>query len=347
MRLLLVTQKVDKQDQILGFFVHWVREFANHFEQLTVICLEKGKYELPNNVKVLSLGKEQKQSRLLYVFHFYKYIWQERKNYDAVFVHMNEEYVILGALLWKILGKKVMLWRNHREGTVLTPWAVKLSNKVFCTSPMSFTAQYAKTRIMPAGIDTSFYTEQPEGSQRNSILFFGRLSPVKNIHIFIEALNFLDKEGFDFKADIIGSPSDPRDNRYEESLKHLGNNLVESGKLLFKSGVSFDETAGLYSKYALYVNLTPDGSLDKTMLEAMASRTPILILNSAFRGKIPEKSQLVSLEVEDASLKMRALLELSDHERKELGETLYQYVEKAHSLTLLVSLLEKEIFEKS
>jgi len=95
MKLLILTQKIDINDPVLGFFHKWAEEFSKKYEKLTVICLEKGEYKLPDNVKVLSLGKETGKSRLKYVFLFYKYIWLERKNYDVVFAHMNQEYIIL------------------------------------------------------------------------------------------------------------------------------------------------------------------------------------------------------------------------------------------------------------
>ena len=102
MKLLIITQKVDKQDAVLGFFHRWLLEFTKNFEKITVICLERGVFDLPHNAKVLSLGKEQGKSRVKYLWNFYKYIWSERKNYDTVFVHMNQEYVLLGAPIWKI-----------------------------------------------------------------------------------------------------------------------------------------------------------------------------------------------------------------------------------------------------
>ena len=89
MKLLIITQKVDINDDVLGFFHRWLEEFAKHCEKITVICLEMGEYKLPENVKVLSLGKEDRVSKLKYIWRFYKYIWQEQKNYDKVFVHMN------------------------------------------------------------------------------------------------------------------------------------------------------------------------------------------------------------------------------------------------------------------
>ncbi|MEK7538915.1 MAG: hypothetical protein AAB552_03680 [Patescibacteria group bacterium] len=58
MKLLILTQKVDQNDDILGFFHGWIREFAKHAEQVTVIALGVGEYDLPKNVRVFSLGKE-------------------------------------------------------------------------------------------------------------------------------------------------------------------------------------------------------------------------------------------------------------------------------------------------
>src|SRR3989344_8116257 len=157
MRLLIVTQKVDKKDPILGFFHRWIEEFAKNFEKVTVVCLEKGEYNLPTNVKVLSLGKEERRSKAEYISRFYRYIWQERKNYGAVFVHMNQEYVLLAGDIWRLLGKSVYLWRNHAKGNFLTTMAVWLSDKVFYTSPQSFTARFKKAVQMPVGIDTDFF----------------------------------------------------------------------------------------------------------------------------------------------------------------------------------------------
>jgi hypothetical protein len=131
MRLLVITQKINNTDPVLGFFHQWIAEFAKRAESIIAICLEKGTCALPANVRVRSLGKEVRPSRLLYLVHFFTYLWQERKNYDAVLVHMNQEYVLLGALPWRLLGKKIYMWRNHHSGSVFTQIAGYLCNKVF------------------------------------------------------------------------------------------------------------------------------------------------------------------------------------------------------------------------
>ncbi len=154
MKFLILTQKVDRNDPILGFFHRWIEEFVKRCERVIIICLEEGEYNLSQNVKVFSLGKEGSHSRAKYLWNFYKYLWQERKNYDAVFVHLNQEYVLLGGILWLLLGKKVFMWRNHHMGNFLTDLAGLFCSKIFCTSKYSYTAKHKKTVLMPVGIDT-------------------------------------------------------------------------------------------------------------------------------------------------------------------------------------------------
>ena len=51
MKLLICTQKVDKNDSVLGFFHRWIEEFAKHCEKVTVICLQKGDDDLPAKIE--------------------------------------------------------------------------------------------------------------------------------------------------------------------------------------------------------------------------------------------------------------------------------------------------------
>ena len=36
-KLLIITQKVDRNDDVLGFFHGWITEFAKHVEEVTVL----------------------------------------------------------------------------------------------------------------------------------------------------------------------------------------------------------------------------------------------------------------------------------------------------------------------
>lgn len=340
MKILILTQKVNKNDPILGFFHWWLEEFSKRFEKITVICLEKGEYSLPENVKVFSLGKESGKSKIKYVFNFYKYIWQERKNYDAVFVHMNQEYVILGCKLWKLWGKKIYFWRNHPRGNFFTRIAVWISNKVFYTSPQSFVARFKKSVQMPVGINTELF--KPHDSKfmiHNSILSLGRISPIKNIDKLIEAVILLDKEGVDFKLDIVGDPVNKEDKGYQEKLFEMAKPLVDKGKIKFIPAVSQDEAVKMYQTHQIFVNLTPSGSFDKTILEAVACDCVPIVRNSYFKG-VFERGIIKNEIVEEiAGVIKNCLL----NPRNQEANSLRNYVEENHNLNILLFSLVKEI----
>ena len=64
MKLLIITQKVDMNDDNLGSFHEWLKKLAEKAD-IFVIGNYVGKYDLPENVKVFSLGKEIGVGRLV------------------------------------------------------------------------------------------------------------------------------------------------------------------------------------------------------------------------------------------------------------------------------------------
>lgn len=306
MKLLILTQKVDKNDPVLGFFHRWLEAFAGHFDQIEVIALGKGEMSLPGTVRVHSLGKEEGLSKLTYLWRFYRYAWGFRREYDAVFVHMNQEYVLLGWMVWRLLGKPIYLWRNHAKGNFFTCLAVLFSKKVFYTSPQSFTAQFKKAVAMPVGIDTEFFKPDPAVLRKpDSLIFLGRISPVKKVHEFLRWFATLDSR---MTATVAGEAL-PNDREYFEGAKRIANQRVQ-----FIGAVSQDGARGLYRTHEAYVNKTPAGSFDKTIFEAAACGAQILVDNE----------DLKFLEGKSSS-------------------ELRRYVEENHSLTLLVNRLINEI----
>lgn len=347
MKLLIITQKVDRADPILGFFYRWILEFAKHCEQIVVICLYEGAHDLPRNVRVLSLGKEDFRlsifefrllKKLKYSFHFLKHIWRERKNYDTVFVHMNQEYVVLGGMFWKILGKKVTMWRNHFAGSFLTSIAAALSDKIFCTSKYSYTARYKKTSIMPVGVDTDIFKRDANiYRKKNTILFLGRISPVKNVDTFIEALSILDRFGVTFIADIYGDAPD-KDKEYYKKVRDSAVLLEKKGMAVFHTGVSNGETPRIYNQHEVYVNTTQSGSFDKTILEAMACECLVVASNESVKDVLLEQFLPKERNAADLAQKLRGVMVLSE-EKKEAHKTRFRRYATEHSLAHLADKL--------
>ena len=109
MRILMITRKVDRYDPLAGFAYGWVKKIAQNLTQLDVLCLEKGDITgLPENVKIYSLGKEKKNSRLKRFLKFQSLALKLVPKSDGVFCHMNPEYTIAIAPYAKLFRKKIM-----------------------------------------------------------------------------------------------------------------------------------------------------------------------------------------------------------------------------------------------
>lgn len=341
MKLLITTQKVDRKDDVLGFVRGWIEEFAKQFEFITVICLYQGECDLPENVKVLSLGKEQNYSRLKYIINFYKYIWQERKNYDKVFVHMNKEYVVLGGLLWRLWRKKIVLWYNHSVGNWMTRLAMALAHYVFYVSPFSFTAKSKKSIQMPAGINTEHFRKISGAPKKeNSILCIGRISPVKRLEVLISTAELLYKKDINFKLNIYGEPTES-DKEYDKKIKRQAEFLVKKGKVCFCGSRANAETPQIYDKHQLFINLTQSGSFDKTILEAMACEVPVIVSNQSLKNILPEKLLFKENDAVDLANKIINFFQMPASRKEEIGRELRQYVINEHSLKKMIDKLIK------
>ena len=337
MRLLIITQKVDGKDPVLGFFHKWIEEFAKKCDKLTVICLEKGSYNLPSNINVLSLGKEIKKSKLNYIKNFYKYIWQNRNNYDVVFVHMNQEYVLLGGLFWRFWGKKIGLWRNHPSGNIFTRIASMLAHKIFCTTSYSYTARFNETELMPVGVDTNFFKPDPSTKKNpNSILFLGRIAPVKRVDLFIEILKELQNTGVKFSVTVAGA-SLPKDQEYEKTVRNKVKKYNLSDSVKFVGAVTQKEALNLYREHEVYVNLTPRGSMDKTIFEAMSVGTLVLVGNLGLKEMVDDRFILLDDELKVAAQALESILKMSDAQKDLFQKAMINKVIEMHSLTALVN----------
>jgi len=345
MKLLILTQKVDREDDVLGFFHGWLLELAKKFDQIIVICLSEGRHDLPSNVLILSLGKETGKSRLKYLRNFYKYIWQYRNDYDAVLAHMNDIYVVLGGLLWRLWHKKIYLWRNHIKGTWLAYWAAGLSRTIFYTSPFAFVARFKNSRIMPAGVDTEMFKRDSRVvREENSFFYLGRISPVKKIEVFIRALAVLKDKNISFNAYVIGDPP-ARDKDYAARLKDEVATSGLSKMVSFLSGVPNYQVPEICNRYQISVNMTNSGSLDKTILEAMACENLVLVSNQSFAGKI--NSDFIFTEDDPAGMAAKAQILLAYNEDKIIGagSTLRNFVIGEHALSKLIDRLAHEIID--
>jgi glycosyltransferase involved in cell wall biosynthesis len=339
MKLLIITQTVDDRSDVLGFFTHWIKEFSKKVDSVTVIALSVGDFSFPDNVRVMSLGKESGTSRLKYLFRFLNYVIRERNNYEKVFVHMNQEYVLIGSLFWKMFGKQIFFWRNHAKGSFLTDIAVMFSKVVFVTSPDAYVKKFQKTIVMPVGVNVDLFKPLQTSPEGNTFLMFGRISPVKRVDFLVEALKLLKDRDINLKIDIVGNVSS-KDADYFKKIKDKVS-LYELGDVRFLPGVPYSEASKCYQQYRFFINLTPSGSLDKTIFEALSSGLITLVSNSFFKDKLPKEWVIEdSASINDLAEALFRVSKITSIEYQSVKPTISNLVQE-HSLSNLVDRLVK------
>lgn len=280
MKLLIVTQTIDARDSDLGFFVRWIEEFAKHAERVEVICLKEGTYTLPTNVRIHSLGKEKNVSRVKYIFNFYQYIWDLRRDYDAVFVHMNPEYVILGGPLWRLWGKRIALWYTHKSVTSKLRIATSLANVLLTASKKSFRLPSRKVRVMGHGIDTDFFSPDPSITRGDWLLSVGRLMKSKRHDLAIlQAVQ---------GGKILRIAGEGPERIHLEDFTREQHATVQ-----FLGALSQTQLRDEYRTAACLIHTSETGSLDKVVLEALACGLPIRTNDPALKHLESEGPQYV------------------------------------------------------
>lgn len=342
MKLLIITQAIDANDPVLGFFVRWLEEFAKHAEHIEVVCLKEGKHFLPANVRVHSLGKERTSmiyhtsawQRARYAVRFWTLIWRLRHDYDTVLVHMNPEYVILGGPFWRLWGKHIGFWYNHPHAGIRFRIAAHFSNNIFFTSPYAASARFAHARQMPVGIDTDLFAPQPIARNRFALYMQGRIMRSKRVDVALQALRFL-RERIPATLTLVG----PEDPIYANELRENFSDLMSSGAAVFKGPVPNERTPVLYSAHGVSINLAAHGHFDKSVLEAMACETPVIACSDV----VKEEWRVKEGDSRALAIALERLIALPETEYLALTKDLRAQVVARHGLRELGARLFAEM----
>ena len=338
MKLLIITQKVDKNDGVLSFMLGWIKEFAKQCEHVTVIALYVGEHDLPPNVRVLSLGKESGASRLKYLWNFFFHIFRERHSYDAVFVHMNQIYVILGGLLWRLMGKRIALWYAH--GSV--PWNLRVAtcftDVVIASTPSGFRLKTKKLRIVGQGINTDQFSPVVRVHAKGDpikLLIVGRISPAKDYETLLRATKKLIDDGYYLVLDVVGGAGTPEQEGYFLEIKKLAQDLELSSVVTFHGSKPHEETVRFFHAAHIFVSTATNGSFDKAMGDAMATGLPLVACNEAMSevlGGLKTRLMFPMHDVDQLVAQLIPILDMTQKERDELGESLRTIIERDHGL---------------
>lgn len=292
MKLLVITQKVDINDGNLGFFHHWLEKMAEKATELRIICLSEGEHRLPSNAKVFSLGKERGYSKIRQFFRLQKFLFKNLSEVDGVFIHMCPVYAIVSFPLVKLFGKKFVMFYAHGAVHIKLKMAEKLVDAILTSSPAGCRLKSKKIKVIGQGIDVELF--RPGGlkdPENFKILYAARFNPTKDQQTLIKAIDILfnQRDIKKIKLKIIGHPLIESERAYLQNLKDLVKDCRLENQVEFIDGVPYSQMPRYYQEVDLFVNPSSTGSLDKVVLEAMASGCLVLNCNEAYKSILADK----------------------------------------------------------
>lgn len=319
MKLLIITQKVDKADPILGFFCRWIDEFAIHSKSVVVIGQQVGAHQLVGNIEVFSLEKEEGRGPISQILRFWKLIWSTRKEYDRVLVHMTPIWIIIGAPVWILLRKPMYLWYEIKRGSWKLSVALLFVKKVFAASTHGLPTVAKKQVITGHGIDTDQFKPDVQKREPGHIVAVGRVTAIKHYEVIVKRFAELPEH---CRLTIAGGTITDADKTVEHDLKELMHRLNIADRVEM-GWVSPDTMPLLLQRADVFMHAS-QGGLDKAVLQALSCGVPVVTTSEAALDALPSHLRFATAS---------EVLEISDSKRADLSKELYTYTQQSHGLT--------------
>jgi len=336
--ILVITQKIDKDDSILGFFHTWICKLAGKVEYLTIITQEIGNYDLPENVKIYSLGKEKGKTRFhqFVVLQNLLYSILRRRCTTSIFCHMCPEYVLMAYPVSRLFEVPLFLWYTHNSSSISLHAASRLVRSVFTASLSSYPLMPEGVKSMGHGIDTEKFefSQIPEDSVVWKIISIGRISPIKKYETIIRAVASLNKTGPFVNLTIIGPVPLASQELYRRKLQELIVQLNMETMISLKGDVPYSSIENEIEGSHMVISASESG-LDKVVLEAMCCGRPVLVSDDAFRDLFQSGEERLIFkkgDSEDLACKIKELLSRDRRELVQLGKDNRDIILQHHNL---------------
>lgn len=347
MRLLLFNLATDADDTVLGFTTGWIRALAERVEFVHVVTMRAGRLALPGNVRVYSIGKEKDYSEPRRLWEFYKILARILRDdrVDVCFSHMNPLFTVLGGAILKVKGIPIFTWYAHAKVTRILKLAHWLSERMISSLSSAYGYRHDKLVAIGQGIDTVLFSPDSnvEKADCPMILCVGRLSPVKDHPTLIRALGCLRQvSSGPFRVVIVGDAATVRDREYVRSLRQQVRQLELQNIVSFEPAVSPSDLPVWYRQASVYVNMTPTGSADKVVWEAMACGVTCIVANDGFKDTLgihAESCVYAYGDGEGLAERLKWALSLSPNERAAIGGYFRERVQAMHGLSRLAKTL--------
>ncbi|MCB0196174.1 MAG: glycosyltransferase family 4 protein [Anaerolineae bacterium] len=349
MRLVMVTPRVDKNHPIFGFIPTWVTYLANQLEQLWVVTPRfNSQTVLPSNVTVFEVGRDTaKQENTLHALQkFHQVMWQltQFEPIDGIFTHMYPKFALMAVPYAKMRRIPLVMWYTHTNVSWQLRLAEKFVDAIVTASRGSCRLDSPKVRVIGHGLDTGQFAPRHaakvDHTSKRNLVSVGRISPSKNCHLMIEAVNELvnRRSITNFSLSFVGDVPDENDRPYLQYLQELVAHHNLETYVSFMGAIPHKEVATVYQQSDIFVSASQSG-LDKAVLEAMACGLIPIVSLTEFVPTLAQYRRLLMYEPAQSTQlaeRLETVIRMSPAERLQLGVVMRYIVQKKHDVLGLV-----------
>lgn len=340
-RLVFVTQVIDPAHPILGITVDLVRALAAHLE-VTVIANAVSAVPPDLPARVISLGKEAGAPRRVRTARYLRAIESATRESPAgrpaaLLVHMCPIYLSLAAPIAKPRGVRLLLWYAQAAGGGSLALAERCASAILTSVPGAYPRENpGKLVAIGQAIDTEHFPFAPrERAGPLRLLALGRTAPVKCYPVAIRAVDAVRATGEDVRLAIVGPSTTPAEQAERARLRALIDELALGEAVQLAGPLPRAQVPAAIAACDALVNVTEDGSADKSVFEAMAIGRPVLTANPALGPLMDNLAlplRLASARVSDLAEGIRQLAAAAPGVANEVGWELRQRVLNSHSV---------------
>jgi len=313
MKLLIINYEMNDDSPVLSWQASVARELAKRCDEVQVLTEIAVRYQGAENLRVHTMPRRPfgVPKRLGGGFLVNPQLARILRDFkpDACFIHMAARWAYCLYPVLKRHNIPVLLWYAHGSVSWRLKLALKCVDRVITSTPEGFRLPSPKVHVIGQAIDTELFDIPSSLSPRPEIVYVGRISERKRVHLMPEVLAELRRLAPDvpWRIKLVGPTLTAEDHSYIAALRQKISALGFADFIELAGSMPQKETARLYQSAALHLNLSETGSMDKTVMEALATGCPVLTTNIAFRETLKDFPDMFSASSAPAELAAKIL----------------------------------------
>jgi glycosyltransferase involved in cell wall biosynthesis len=278
------------------------------YSRIMVLSNELTTGKLPTNMTVLPTGWVN-GSKLLSALRFFRIgTWALiRHRPDVIFCHMTEVQNLILAPLARVLRIPIYLWYAHVSLSPYLKISYVLSNAIITSTKFSCPINGSKVIEIGQAIDSATFNGPEFRGPIRKLTHIGRFDESKNISTLIETVSYLRNDYPELTLEIIGTPSNPKNQSYANSILEK---YKDKKWLNFQPSIPRSQVPNKLIESDCFIHAY-EGSLDKILVEATFIRRPVVTQNYGYLAEFGTWSDSIPFSLE---LELRSLLNRPDQE---------------------------------